>query len=127
MTVHEIYATFANEGKIVQQNGRAFTTFKKTGERRNTLFELNLSTWTLTPIGYMPGPYYIEGLCDLTFDPAGQLLMLNFCSASSTTGGEARGFVWETGINVGPVAAGASDGLVRSCLRAVRNALVPLG
>jgi hypothetical protein len=131
MTTHELTAAYVGDAKIIQQNGRAFTAFKQPGAQRNTLFELNLSTWALTPIGLTPGTYYKDGGCDLTFDQTGQLLMLNTCSPDPSTGAAARVVLWETGIIVGPIAGGSADGLVRSCLRALRGAvataLAPLG
>ncbi len=119
------------DGALAIQNGRAFVAYKLPGSRRNTLFELSLATFATTPIGLTPGPYFIEGGCSLSFDQAGQLLMLNFCSTDPTTGGAGRPVLWETGIIVGGVAGGTSDGLVRTCLRALRaavaSALAPLG
>lgn len=119
MTVHELSAAYVGDAKLAIQNGRAFTAFKKPGEQRNTLFELNLSTWALTPIGYTPGAYYKDGGCSLAFDPAGQLLMENTCSPDPSTGAAARVVLWETEIFVGPIAGGGTkDATLRTYLRA---------
>ncbi len=131
MITREITASYVGDGKLAIQNGRAFTAFKEPGEQRNTLFELNLSTFSLSPIGMTPGAYYKDGGCDLDFDAGGQLIMLNTCSPDPSTGAAARVVIWSTGIYVGVAASSASDGLVRQCLRALRQAvataLAPLG
>ena len=121
MTVHELSTAFVGDVAVAGQNGRVFVAFKKPGEQRNTLFELNTINWTLALIGVAPGVYYKDGGCSLTFGAGGRLLMLNTCSPDPSTGAGARVVVWDTGILVGG-GVGGGEPLLKQFAAALKDA-----
>lgn len=112
MSTYELTGKFVATGALAIRGGRYFVAFKPPGEQRNELFEVTFAStgtgFALHSLGFTPGVYYKDGDCALAFnDATGELIMLNFCSTSPTSGNEARPVLWRTGIVVS-AAAGSS-------------------
>lgn len=102
--------------------------FKPAGNPRNILYEVNLTTWTLVPIGTTPAPagktYYKDGDPCLFFHPTtGELLVFNFCSPDPTTGAKAEPVIWQTNIFC-PGGAGTEDTVARNAAKAAYDAAI---
>lgn len=126
MSVYELAPKFVSQGPLAIRGGRIFTAWKKSGEQRNTLFEVKIvnGVANLEGHGYTPGTYYKDGECFLAFDDVtGELCMLNFCSPNPTTGGEARPVLWRTGIFVAATATGTIDAVARQQIAQLRTYL----
>ncbi len=101
MSTYELSGKFVADGSIAIRGGRIFVAFKPPNQQRNVLYEVQISGGAVSLIahGLTPGVYYKDGNCSLAFDDVtGELLMLNYCSPTATTGADARPVLWFTGI-----------------------------
>lgn len=111
LSADEIGGAFVSDaGGLAWRGGRAFCAFKPPGSQRNMLYELFLGTKpSVIPIGLTPGTYYKDGGCCLAFLD-NELVMLNMCSPSPTTGAAARPVLWRTGVIIAGGTGGGTPG-----------------